>query len=255
MKQNLTSESFGFSFVDSTKYIGINHRPTSEIPVYKPLPKKIITLNIAKQHDEALTVGLGEKGVNSAVLFAQENWFKLKGQIQAYIAPPKWASQSRHQIKELIKFTQIIHTGWKKIMEEKKSAFYKTSKFPYLSLKTATIINTKSDSSPIQRSSSLIDFKEFYEYQKSYTDFKEYSRENGTVNRNPIFSRVRSNSYNCLSSFGKNPRLRRRIKKIVYQADVDSFPANEDMCVDDYESDKSSELLDDNYSDVDEKVY
>jgi hypothetical protein len=217
-------------------------RNVNEMPVYQALPK--IPLNSAPV--ETNTFGRSQPLSNE-----KETWLILKSKIQQYIAPPSWSVKSRYQVKEFLKITKMIHTGWKKIMQDVlKGCPYTPQAFPYLSTKTSTIHHNKTERKIKRRSVSLQDFKAFKKYDNLLMRFKEHVKDKAS--RNPLFENVWSNSFNCISSLGSNPKLRRRIRRDSLDNEHD-FPINEDMDIDDFDSDHSSQV-DDDYSDIDEKV-
>lgn len=186
---------------------------------------------------------------------AREESLKLIANIRQYICPPQWTSRARIKVKELMKLTKMRHAGWQKLMADYvKSYPFNRKSFPYLSTKTATIFyNLEKKVKLTRKYLSLIDFHDFREYDKTIVTFKEYARDTAKQTRNPLFEKVWSNSYNCLSSLGDYPRLRRRLRKHNGDSEND-FPINEDLDIEEYESEHSSDVEDD-YSDVDEKVF
>jgi hypothetical protein len=180
------------------------------MPVYQPLPNKTVTVCPSTPGPEDAAKNII---ATNAMFKAKEAWLKLKAQVHAYISPPECTTKSRYQVKELMKITKMIHTGWRKIMSDTMKNPFAKRQIPYLSTKTATIMYTKTSNLPIPKSISLIDFREFHEYEEWHDEFMLYTRGQSGVTRNPLFKTTWTNSYNCLSSLGKKPRLRRRIRK------------------------------------------
>ena len=186
-------------------------------------------------------------------------WAQLKGELQGYLVTPDWMAQRRKLVQKFQKMTRQVHVGFKKLFDQilHRPLPSATPKLPYLSTKTGTIL-IKRKAFPMKKSISLTDFKDFYDYKTLFDDYKAFSSaETGTL-KNPLFKRVWANSHHALSSLGKKPKLKRGVGQDQNYVNDSEFPANEDMLEDDDESVGSKEeeiVIDDNYSEVDEKCF
>ncbi|KAI8910374.1 hypothetical protein EDD86DRAFT_205230 [Gorgonomyces haynaldii] len=193
-------------------------------------------------------------------------WAQLRGEIIGYIATPEWMTAARKQVKQLQSKTAEHFSGFKRQLQALKlkplpSLF---PHLPYLSTKTGTVI-TKIKPLPLTKSYSVPDFKSLHHHQQLKQEYDTYIQEmekiaeegEGVKPPNPLFKSTWSNSTNCISSLGRGAKPRRPVEK-PDSADegVAAFPANDDMILqEESESDDDGKSVDDNYSDVDEKLF